>query len=102
MIETTIENWHRYLKGDFPGGLDELLHDDCTFYSPVVFSPQHGKAITKLYLQAAQGALPGNDAKSIGEGGGSKFRYTKEICSGHEAMLEFCLLYTSPSPRDPE
>jgi hypothetical protein len=48
MIEQTIAKWHRFLAGGLPGGLDELLADDVVFYSPVVFTPQKGKAVTKL------------------------------------------------------
>jgi hypothetical protein len=89
MIEETIENWHRQVRGQFPGGLDELLADDCVFYSPVVFTPQRGKEITKLYLDAAASTF------SEGQGGGggispeSKFRYVKETFAGHHAILEF-------------
>lgn len=94
MIEKAIENWHLHLRGKFPGGLDELLHDDCVFYSPVVFTPQKGKAITKMYLEAAGQALPGDDAsanKPFGGGNdsGGGFHYTKEIYMGHQAALEF-------------
>jgi hypothetical protein len=91
MIEKTIERWHRHLRGELPGGLDELLHDDVVFYSPVVFTPQRGKAITKLYLQAAQATFPGDaagDGKGSGQGAGS-FRYVKQILSGNQAALEF-------------
>ena len=86
MIDQTIENWHAHIAGDFPGGLDELLADDVVFYSPVVFTPQKGKDITKLYLGAAGNTLGGGD-----ESGGStgKFRYTREILAGNHAMLEF-------------
>jgi hypothetical protein len=91
-IEETIRKWHRYLKGDLPGGLDALLHDDVVFHSPVVFTPQEGKAITKLYLQAAQQALPGDapkkDETAEASVGGS-FRYVKEVLDGNEAVLEF-------------
>jgi hypothetical protein len=87
MIEKTIENWHRHMRGEFPGGLDELLADDVVFYSPIVFTPQKGKAITKQYLGAAGLTLAGGDA--TGGGGGSKFRYTKEVLLGHHAVLEF-------------
>ncbi|NBT37655.1 MAG: nuclear transport factor 2 family protein, partial [Actinobacteria bacterium] len=41
------------MRGDLAGGLDELLDDDVIFYSPIVYTPQEGKAITKLYLSAA-------------------------------------------------
>lgn len=87
MIERTIAQWHRHLKGELPGGLDVLLHDDVVFYSPVVFTPQKGKAITKLYLQAAAQVMPG-EGGSEGVGLG-KFRYVKEVMSGHHAVLEF-------------
>lgn len=90
MIEKTIENWHRYLKGELPGGLDELLHDDVVFYSPVVFTPQRGKEITRMYLRAAQVSLPGDaDASASGDASGGGFRYVKQILSGSQAALEF-------------
>ncbi len=91
MIEKTIENWHRQIRGEFPGGLDELIADDCVFYSPIVYTPQKGKEITKLYLNAA-GASFGGEAEA-GSGAASlassKFRYTKEVLSGNHAVLEF-------------
>ena len=89
MIEKTVENWHQQLRGKFPGGLDELLADDCVFYSPVVFTPQKGKEVTKLYLGAAASTF------SEGQGDGeslskeSKFRYVKETFAGNHAILEF-------------
>jgi ketosteroid isomerase-like protein len=91
MIEKTIENWHQHLRGRFAGGLDELLADDCVFYSPVVFTPQKGKEVTKLYLDAAFstfGDAEGGEAKpALSEG--SKFRYVKETMAGNHAFLEF-------------
>jgi len=89
VIEKTIENWHRHLRGEFPGGLDELLADDVVFYSPIVFSPQKGKEITKLYLNAAGQTLGGDEEAKGSSGGGGSFGYTKEILSGNQAMLEF-------------
>lgn len=74
VIEQTIAKWHQHLRGELPGGLDELLHDDVVFFSPIVFTPQEGKAITKLYLQAAGQTLPGDASKASagdsGTGGG--------------------------------
>jgi len=81
-IENVIERWHRHLAGELPEGLDGLLADDVVFYSPVVYTPQQGKAVTMLYLQAAKQALPGDG----GEGG---FRYTKQVLAGDTAVLEF-------------
>ena len=91
MIEKTIENWHRNIRGEFPGGLDELLADDCVFYSPIVYSPQEGKEISKLYLQAA-GATFGGEGKpgsKASKGLPSTFRYTKQVMAGDQAILEF-------------
>lgn len=90
MIEDVVERWHRHLRGELPGGLDELLADDVVFYSPVVYTPQEGKAITKLYLEAAAVALPGDAAPGGVEGSsGGRFRYTKQVASGDTAVLEF-------------
>ncbi|MEQ8840144.1 MAG: nuclear transport factor 2 family protein [Acidimicrobiales bacterium] len=86
MIHAVIDKWHAHLRGDLPGGLDELLHDDCVFWSPIVFSGQRGKDLTKLYLNAAGNVLPGESAGSSGAG---KFRYVKEVLDGNHAVLEF-------------
>ncbi|MFN3215177.1 MAG: nuclear transport factor 2 family protein [Acidimicrobiales bacterium] len=102
-IHDCIHRWHEHLRGRLDGGLDALLHEDCVFISPVVFTPQHGREVTKLYLSAASGTLGGVDAGPAGagaidgdgdgaDGGKPKdgaFRYTKKILQGHHAMLEF-------------
>jgi ketosteroid isomerase-like protein len=82
MIEDVVERWHAFLTAPDPGGLDELLADDVVFYSPIVYTPQRGKDITTLYLQAAQQTLPG-------DGGDGAFRYTKQVLGGDTAVLEF-------------
>ncbi|MDQ3544105.1 MAG: hypothetical protein M3431_09640 [Actinomycetota bacterium] len=64
MIESVIERWHQHLRGELEGGLDELLADDVVFYSPIVHTPQVGKAVTTIYLAAALGTLVG-DAKGV-------------------------------------
>lgn len=91
MIEQVVETWHRIVAGKAPDALDDLLADDVVFYSPVVFTPQRGKDITKLYLQAAAVALPGEAKQGSGDekGSGGKFRYTKQVLSGDVAVLEF-------------
>jgi hypothetical protein len=84
-IQRTVADWHRHLRGELPGGLDALLADDVVFLSPIVFSPQRGRELTKLYLNAAAatfGVVPGE--KRAGS-----FHYVKEILSGHHAVLEF-------------
>lgn len=81
MIEQVVETWERFLAGELPEALEELLADDVVFYSPVVYTPQRGKAITTLYLQAAGQVLPG--------AGDAPFRYTKQVLAGDVAVLEF-------------
>ncbi|MEM8706543.1 MAG: nuclear transport factor 2 family protein [Actinomycetota bacterium] len=92
-IHDVLDRWHQHLRGELPGGLDALLHEDCVFLSPVVFSPQRGREISKLYLSAAANVLPGDDeaaaAPAPSDDGKGKFRYTKRIAEGHHAMLEF-------------
>ena len=90
-ISATIDGWHRFLKGELPGGLDELLHDDVVFLSPIVFSPQVGKDITTMYLTAAGTALAGKQGAgaSTPKEEAKGFRYIKEVISGHHAVLEF-------------
>src|SRR5262249_38493480 len=89
MIEHVMEKWFAHVCGELPGGLDELLDDDVVFYSPIVYTPQEGKAITTMYLQAAGQTLPGSNEKSTGHAGGGRFRYTKPVMSGDTAVLEF-------------
>ena len=90
MIHEVIEKWHLHMKGQLPGGLDELLDDDVVFISPIVFTPQQGKAITTLYLQAAGQTLPGEKKLSGSPTNDDKsFRYIKEVLSGSTAVLEF-------------
>jgi len=92
VIADVVERWHRHLRGDLPGGLDALLHEDVVFYSPIVYTPQAGREITKLYLTAAGQTLPGDGAREDGDGDGESaggFRYTKQVLAGDTAVLEF-------------
>lgn len=89
MIERVVEQWHAYLRGDLSGGLDELLDAEVVFYSPIVFTPQRGKAITALYLAAAAQSFPGDAAKSEGSDSGGGFHYTKTVLRDDTAILEF-------------
>lgn len=91
-IHDVLDRWHQHLRGELPGGLDAMLHEDCVFYSPVVFTPQRGREISKLYLSAAANVLPGEEAAAkpaTSDEGHGAFRYTTKIASGHHAMLEF-------------
>ncbi len=74
---TVLERWHEVVQKKDPELLDELLAEDCVFHSPIVHTPQEGKALTKLYLAAAMQVL--------GEG----FHYVREVSDDHQAVLEF-------------
>lgn len=89
MSAQNLKNWHLHLQGKLEGGLDTLLHDDCVFYSPIVFSPQKGKDLTKMYLGAAVNTFS-EGAKDQAPGQEkSEFGYIKEIVSDNYIVLEF-------------
>ncbi len=73
-----IESWHKVMVSGDVSALPELLHDDAVFHSPVVHTPQMGKAKVMMYLSAA--ATVFDD---------TQFTYTREIISQDHAMLEF-------------
>ena len=90
MIHEVIKQWHAHMRGELANGLDVLLDDDVVFYSPIVYTPQVGKEITKLYLQAAGQTLPGeNSSPQSATDSSKRFRYTKEVLAGNTAVLEF-------------
>jgi ketosteroid isomerase-like protein len=78
MAMDTLSVWHRLLQAKDAGGLDALLADEVVFHSPIVHTPQVGKAITTLYLSAAFMVF-NNDT----------FRYVREVKTGNDAVLEF-------------
>ena len=86
-----IEKWYEVIKSDNPDKYDEILAEDCVFYSPVVYTPQRGREITKTYLMAAGGVFGGEDSpkKILDEKSPSKFKYIKEIIGENSAVLEF-------------
>ena len=88
----TLEKWYEVMKSNNFEKLDYLLADDVVFYSPVVFTPQKGKEITKMYLMAAGGVFGGSqnkDKSSRDKDDKSTFRYIKEIMDEKSALLEF-------------
>lgn len=70
--------WHELAASKNSDGLDALLADEAVFISPVVHTPQRGKAITRAYLSAALHVF-----------GNPSFRYVREIVGAQDAMLEF-------------
>lgn len=73
-----ITKWHEVVSTKNYQLLEEILDDNVIFYSPVVFTPQKGKEITKIYLSAAAEVFEGNS-----------FSYVKELIKDNEAALEF-------------
>lgn len=78
MAHDTVQKWHAMLEARDISRLDALLAEDVVFHSPVVHTPQRGKAITTLYLTAAYQVLFG-----------SGFRYVREVEGESDAILEF-------------
>jgi hypothetical protein len=77
MTQLISERWeHIAGSGDFDL-LDELLADDVVFESPVVHTPQLGRAITKAYLVAAVQVL-----------GSPEFRWVNRWFAERSAVLE--------------
>ena len=96
MIEQVIEKWHAHLRGQLPGGLDELLDDDVVFYSPIVYTPAGGQGDHEALPAGRRPDAPGRHdglgpaagtASAAASGGG--FRYTKTVLTGDTAVLEF-------------
>ena len=73
-----ITKWHEVVSTKNYQLLEEILDDNVIFYSPVVFTPQKGKEITKIYLSAAAEVFEGNS-----------FSYVRELIKDNEAALEF-------------
>lgn len=78
MNPKAIEAWRNIVRTRDASGLSDLLADDVVFYSPVVHTPQVGKAITTMYLSAAVQVF-----------GNESFRYIREIVGKSDAVLEF-------------
>lgn len=111
IVEQGLAAWHAIAAAPSEAALDALLAEDVVFHSPVVHTPQRGRAITRLYLMAAFQVLAspekGSDAGSGSSGPDSsgpdssgsgapfagprprRFRYVREIAGERDAVLEF-------------
>ena len=67
MRPPAIEKWHELAKARDARGLDMLLDDSVVFESPVVHTPQAGKAITTKYLTSALVVLNNEHFRYVGE-----------------------------------
>lgn len=77
-MPAAIRHWHAVAEARDVSGLDALLAEDAVFESPVVHTPQVGKAITTRYLAAAFKVL-NNEA----------FHYPNQWFGDRSAVLEF-------------
>ena len=78
MAHELMSKWQAYMDNPSADALSALLHEDCVFLSPVVFTPQQGKAATMAYLLAAGGAFSNTN-----------FRYVKKIEADNRLVMEF-------------
>ena len=78
MKQDTLATWHELVRTRNARGLNSILADNVVFYSPVVHTPQAGKALTLQYLSAAFHVFSDES-----------FRYVRELTDSHDAVLEF-------------
>ena len=78
MTATALQRWHGIVASCEMDGLHDLLAEDAVFHSPVVHTPQVGKALTQRYLAAAFGVF-----------GNETFHYVREVVGNGDAVLEF-------------
>ena len=77
-----LAEWHTLATAPDPERLARLVAQDAVFHSPVVHTPQEGRALVVSHLSAA--------AATLGQG---QFRYVRELVDGQNVMLEFtCVL----------
>ena len=74
-----LERWHAAVEdGSKPETLAAMIDEHAVFHSPVVHTPQSGRALVTAYLSAAGQTL-----------GNASFRYARTLIDGDTAMLEF-------------
>ena len=74
----TLKQWHDIVENRNSDKLHEILDKSVAMVSPVVYTPQIGRVITKKYLSAALNVI-----------GNKHFKYVREISNADGAMLEF-------------
>lgn len=75
---TALSRWHDLIEASDPAGLEKLIAEGAVFESPIVHTPQVGKAITVKYLASALRLL-----------NNGTFRYLGEWRAEGSAVLEF-------------
>lgn len=78
MSHKALDAWHAFVRSKNSAEFKKALADTVRFHSPVVHTPQVGKAITLLYLETAHDVLANGT-----------FRYERELVGEYDAVLEF-------------
>ena len=84
MTISTLHTWHELVRSRNAKGLASLLADDVVFHSPVVHTPQVGKAVTQQYLSAAFRVFFDES-----------FHYVRELTGTRDAVLDFRSISTA-------
>lgn len=77
-VPPVIERWLHVIESGQTAPLEDMLAEDAVFYSPAVFTPQRGRALTAAYLRAAEKMFSGTG-----------FHYVNKWFDTHSAVLEF-------------
>jgi hypothetical protein len=77
-MDTPLEQWHEVVRSRNPALLTQILAEDATFHSPVLFRPQQGRDLVALYLTGAMHVIAN-----------PTFRYVREVAADNNAVLEF-------------
>ena len=77
-VPPVIVRWLDVIENGQTAHLDDMLAEDAVFYSPAVFSPQRGRALTAAYLRAAEHMFSGTG-----------FHYVNMWFGDRSAVLEF-------------
>lgn len=78
MSKENLQKWYDLVENHDDKVLSDLIADDAVFHSPVVHTPQEGKALTYMYLSAANHVLANEN-----------FHYVDEFLSATGAVIEF-------------
>ena len=73
-----IERWLGMMESGDTGQLGQMLAEDAVFYSPAVFTPQRGRALTAAYLRAAEHMFSATN-----------FHYVEKWYGENSAVLHF-------------
>lgn len=78
MRDHPLDRWHAFVESGDLSKLEPLLAADIVFHSPIVHTPQRGRALAALYLTGAFQVLRP-----------ARFAYVREVVDGDDAILEF-------------